>query len=123
MKMIRFSGASEKWTDGTREYVERGPILINPKLVAGAYDNTILIAGNQIRVMEKLEEIETKLAGGTNENKAGRRGLYPGEGTRKRRRARPEGKARSVSPGREVGHDRHRDACRAARGDCRVAGK
>lgn len=63
MKMVRFAGAREKWTDEGKEFIDRGPISINPLLVAGAYDNTILIAGNQIRVMENLEEIERKLAG------------------------------------------------------------
>ena len=121
MGMVRFSGARETWTDGKQEFVERGPILINPNLVAGAYDNTILIAGNQIRVMEKLDEIEKKLAGGKNENKTGRRGTLPDKGARKGRRTRPEGKAWGFPSGWKVRHDRYRDTCGTAGRDGGIA--
>lgn len=50
---VEFRGAAK---DGDL-YTDRGPIWINPALVAGFYDHTILIEGNKIRVMETTDEI------------------------------------------------------------------
>ncbi|MBR3333147.1 MAG: hypothetical protein IKG23_02545 [Clostridia bacterium] len=54
---IEFRGA----TKNGDQYTDRGPIWINPALIAGFYDHTILVEGNQIRVMETAEEIYCKL--------------------------------------------------------------
>lgn len=50
---VEFRGAIKDGDD----YTDRGSIWINPALVAGFYDHTILIEGNKIRVMETTDEI------------------------------------------------------------------
>lgn len=62
MTLIKFMGATMTEKDnGEREYQQRGPVWINPDMVAGVYDHTILISGNRIRVMQNLNEILAKL--------------------------------------------------------------
>lgn len=62
---LRFTGASCKAADadhdGLIQYVPRGDIYINPDLILGFYDNTILVAGNKVRVMETTEQIRELL--------------------------------------------------------------
>ena len=54
IRLIELHGANKR-DDGT--YTDRGPIWINVDKIAAIYDHTILIAGNQIRVMETAEEV------------------------------------------------------------------
>lgn len=61
-RFVRFMGASYT-TDGdeTKIYHPIGEVYVNPSLVSGFYDHTILISGCKIRVMEDLNEITEKL--------------------------------------------------------------
>ena len=54
---VEFRGAIKDGDD----YTDRGSIWINPALVAGFYDHTILIEGNKIRVMETADGIRERL--------------------------------------------------------------
>ena len=54
---VEFRGAIKDGDD----YTDRGSIWINPALVAGFYDHTILIEGNKIRVMETADGIMERL--------------------------------------------------------------
>lgn len=62
---LRFTGASCKAADadhdGLIQYVPRGDIYINPDHILGFYDNTVLVAGNKVRVMETTEQIREML--------------------------------------------------------------
>lgn len=59
--LIKFEGAIMTLDDdGKREYTSRGPICINPELIAGVYDHTILTGIHKIRVMEDLDTILSK---------------------------------------------------------------
>ncbi len=58
MKLVEFRGASRE-IDAI--YIDRGPVWINPELVSGVYDHTILIDGHKIRVMEDVNELVKKL--------------------------------------------------------------
>ncbi len=62
MNLVKFMGAAMTEDEhGERDYVERGPIWINPEMVAGVYDHTILISGHKIRVMESSPEIVARI--------------------------------------------------------------
>lgn len=62
MMFVEFTGANMRETDEGREYTERGPIGINPAMVSGYYDHTILLGSNhKVRVMESIEEIRLRL--------------------------------------------------------------
>ncbi len=64
MSLVEFMGATASEDErGNREYKPRGPIWINPDLVAGVYDHTILTSGNMIRVMENVDQILEKIQG------------------------------------------------------------
>lgn len=62
---LRFTGAAARTADadhdGLIQYVPRGDIYINPDHICGFYDNTILILGNKVRVMETTEQIREML--------------------------------------------------------------
>ncbi len=61
--MVKFVGATMTLDDdGNREYTARGPIWINPAMVAAVYDHTILTGVHQIRVMEELPVIVARLS-------------------------------------------------------------
>ena len=62
--LIEFRGAKVEMNDeGEKEYEDRGPIWINPNVLAGYYEHTLLVNGHKIRVMEEIPEIQRKLAG------------------------------------------------------------
>ena len=61
MNLIEFRGATRDELAGQIDYTDRGSIWINPALVAGFYDHTILIEGNKIRVMETADGIRERL--------------------------------------------------------------
>lgn len=62
--MVKFEGATMTLDDdGNRVYSPRGPIWINPAMVAGVYDHTILVGVHKVRVMEELPVIVARLSG------------------------------------------------------------
>jgi len=59
---IELHGASEEWSSGEREYVERGKICVNMSRADAYYDHTILFHdNNKIRVMETVDEIKQRM--------------------------------------------------------------
>ena len=60
--LIEFMGATSRTEDdGSRTWEPRGPVSINPSHVVAAYDHSIVVPGNIIRVMESYDEIMKKL--------------------------------------------------------------
>ena len=61
-RFIKFTGAKATYNDeGERKFEPREPIWINPQMICGFYENTILINGQQIRVMESIDQILREL--------------------------------------------------------------
>ena len=59
---VRFTGARCTYNDdGEREFTPREAIWINPRMIAGFYEHTILINGQKIRVMESIDQIQREL--------------------------------------------------------------
>ena len=46
---------------GKLNFVPRGPISIQVSMIGGYYDNTVLLMGNKIRVMETAAQIALKI--------------------------------------------------------------
>ena len=58
-----FTGATYTLEDEEKIYHPGASVAINPDLVEGYYDHTILLGGHKIRVMETMDEIGAKLEG------------------------------------------------------------
>ena len=56
-RFIKFTGAKATYNDeGERKFEPREAIWINPQKICGFYEHTILVNGQQIRVMESIDQ-------------------------------------------------------------------